>query len=68
MNNSDKRFHLYADEQGRVIAIENDPDAIDEAQGLMLVRRLLRDTVRIEQASILLEASGGQFVYAREAA
>lgn len=59
------RFHLVATTQGAVVAVEDTPDAIDEACGLELAQRLLEGFASLDQAHCLIRARGGQVIRGR---
>lgn len=60
------QFHLYESQNGRIIAIEDEPDAIDRAQGYGLQERLEPQTVDFQRVFTLIREQGAELVMSRK--
>ena len=60
------KFHLFQDQSGQVLAVEAVPEALQRAPKNRLIKRMARELVAEERATMALQMFGGLLVRARQ--
>jgi len=61
------RYHLFNDDAGKIIAIEDNPEAIDKAPYDRIAERRSKVPVDAGLADLALQMFGGEVIYADQA-